>query len=170
VIYLARADVIRELGAWGTEYEVASGEDVDLAFKVWVNELDIVYDQRVLVEHISKGTASRLDDWQDLWARNRRRFLDKWSGDTPIPRLETCPPERHARNRAIAASVAEWMDRYFTLRDRGDAGGGRPRRTLTPSERVLRRGRLAWRRVQHRVPPDLARKMGRTFRQLTRGR
>jgi GT2 family glycosyltransferase len=123
VIYLARADVIRQLGAWGTEYEIASAEDVDLAFKVWVNDLDIVYDQRVLVEHISKGTASRLDNWQHLWAQNRRRFLDKWSGDDPIPRLEGCSPERHARNRQTAAAVAGWMDRYFTIRDRATAVG-----------------------------------------------
>ena len=51
---------------WGEEYEVASGEDVDLAFKVWVNDLDIVYDQRVLVDHVGKGSASRLEDWKGL--------------------------------------------------------------------------------------------------------
>jgi GT2 family glycosyltransferase len=169
VIYLARADVIRQLGAWGTEYEVASGEDVDLAFKVWVNDLDIVYDQRVLVEHISKGTASRLDDWQDLWARNRRRFLDKWSGTDLIPRLESCPPDRHARNRQTAAAVAGWMDRYFTIRDRANAApsAGSP---ATLVDRGLRRGRMVWRKVQHRVPPQVARKMRHTLRTITRGR
>jgi GT2 family glycosyltransferase len=117
VMYLARAEVITELGAWGEEYEIASGEDVDLAFKVWVNDLDIVYDSRVLVDHISKGTATRLDDWRDLWARNRARFLEKWASDQPIPRLATCDPDRHRRNRATARSVADWMNKYFTLRD-----------------------------------------------------
>ena len=77
---------MRRLGAWGEEYEIASGEDVDLCFKVWVNDFDIVYDQRVLVPHIGKGSASRLDDWQALWARNRGRFLEKWKGDGTAPR------------------------------------------------------------------------------------
>ncbi len=81
---------------WGEEYEVASGEDVDLAFKVWVNDLDIVYDQRVLVDHVGKGSASRLDDWQGLWAKNRQHFLDKWMGDGEVPRLASCDPERFA--------------------------------------------------------------------------
>ena len=95
-----------------------SGEDVDLAFKVWVNDLDIVYDQRVLVDHVGKGSASRLDDWKGLWAKNRQHFLDKWSGDTEVPRLESCDPDRFARNRAIAAAAAAWMAKYFKARDR----------------------------------------------------
>jgi glycosyltransferase involved in cell wall biosynthesis/GT2 family glycosyltransferase len=172
VIYLLRADVVRQLGSWGTEYEIASGEDVDLAFKVWVNDLDIVYDQRVLVEHISKGTASRLDDWQDLWARNRRRFLDKWSSDEAIPRIDSCPPDRHHRNRQTAAAVASWMDRYFTIRDKGGSStivsSGRP--VVAFAHRVLGRARREWRRVQHRVPPELAQKLSRALRRLTGGR
>jgi hypothetical protein len=96
----------------------AGGEDVDLAFKVWVNDLDIVYDERVLVAHIGKGSASRLDDWQALWAKNRRRFLDKWMGDEDVPRIEACPPDRFARNRATAAAAAGWMNQYFKARDR----------------------------------------------------
>lgn len=118
VIYLMPKDVVLDVGRWGEEYEVASGEDVDLAFKVWVNDLDIVYDQRVLIAHIGKGSASRLDDWQALWARNRRRFLDKWMGDDEVPRVESCPPDRFERNRATAAAAAGWMDQYFKARDR----------------------------------------------------
>jgi GT2 family glycosyltransferase len=170
VIYLARADIIRQLGAWSTDYEIASGEDVDLAFCVWVNDLDIVYDQRVLVEHISKGTATRLEDWQHLWARNRRTFLDKWSNPHhPTPRLPTCDPHRHTRNRHTAAAVTDWMDKYFTLRDRGELAA-RPPATASVGQRALHRARGQWRRVQHLVPPELAGKAGRAFRKLTGGR
>ena len=36
-------DIVQQVeAAWGEEYEIASGEDVDLAFKAWVNDLDIV--------------------------------------------------------------------------------------------------------------------------------
>ena len=57
-----------------------SGEDLDLAFAVWVNDLDIVYDQRVLVDHVGKGSASSFEDWTSLWERNRRRVFPKWGG------------------------------------------------------------------------------------------
>lgn len=120
VIYLMRADLVRALGAWDEGYEVASGEDVDLAFTVWANDLDIVYDTRVLVDHVGKGTATRLDDWEGLWARNRRRFLDKWTGAESIVRIDSCDPDRHERNRATARGVAGWMERYFSTRDRHD--------------------------------------------------
>ena len=32
--------------------------------------------------------VANLDDWQGLWARNRRRFLEKWMGDGEVPRLD----------------------------------------------------------------------------------
>jgi len=67
VVYLMRREAVHELGRWEDEYEVASGEDVDLCFKVWVNDLDVVFDQRVLVTHVSHATASKLDDWPQLW-------------------------------------------------------------------------------------------------------
>ncbi len=148
VVYVMRRAQVLDLGAGEEEYEIASGEDVDLCFKVWVNDLDVVLDERVLVEHVSHATATRLDDWQHLWMRNRRRFLDKWMGDAEPPRLAACDPERFARNRATARAVATWMDRYFTLRDKRlesparehDAGArARVQRATARSLRRLRR-------------------------------
>jgi hypothetical protein len=83
-----------------------------------VNDLDVVFDERVLVAHVGHATASRLDDWPQLWAVNRRRFLAKWMGRTDPARLTSCEPDRFARNRATARAVAGWMDKYFTIRDR----------------------------------------------------
>ena len=80
VVYVMRRETMSALGGWEEEYEIASGEDVDLCFKVWVNDLDVVFDERVLVAHVGHATASRLDDWPQLWAVNRRRFLAKWMG------------------------------------------------------------------------------------------
>jgi GT2 family glycosyltransferase len=165
VLYLMPTDVVNQLGRWGEEYEVASGEDVDLAFKVWVNDLDIVYDQRVLVDHVGKGSASRLDDWQGLWARNRQHFLDKWMGDGEVPRLDSCDPERFARNRATAAAAAGWMARYFTARDRGTGATVRAAIKRSPYqvrlERMRRRARKEAgrnvRRIKRRTPPKVMR-------------
>jgi GT2 family glycosyltransferase len=118
VVYVMRRETMSALGGWEEEYEIASGEDVDLCFKVWVNDLDVVFDERVLVAHVGHATAARLDDWPQLWAVNRRRFLAKWMGRADPPRLASCEPDRFVRNRATARSVAGWMDKYFTIRDR----------------------------------------------------
>jgi GT2 family glycosyltransferase len=164
VVYLARADVVRELGAWGEEYEIASGEDVDLCFKVWVNELDIVYDQRVLVAHVGKGSASMLPNWRALWAKNRRRFLDKWMHDADVPRLADCPPERFERNRATARGVAQWMERYFVTRDRLEATP--LMRLRAGRSRLIESTRAGWGRARPHVPPGVADVVGKVGRRL----
>jgi GT2 family glycosyltransferase len=164
VIYLARADVVHDLGAWGEEFEIASGEDVDLCFKVWVNELDIVYDQRVLVQHVGKGSASLLPNWRELWSKNRRRFLEKWMSGADVPRLDTCPPERFERNREIAKGVAQWMERYFSTRDRLEAT---PLvRVKEARKRLVESTLVGWRKVRPHVPPQVATVVGNVGRKL----
>jgi len=145
VVYVMRRATTHELGRWEDEYEIASGEDVDLCFKVWVNDLDIVFDQRVLVDHVGHATASRLDDSQQLWALNRGRFLAKWMGPTDPPRLAACSVERFERNRATARAVAGWMEKYFTIRDRGRA---RASSAANPGAAWLRPLRAAYRRTR----------------------
>ncbi len=168
IVYVTPVDRIRELGAWEEEYEIASGEDVDLCFKVWSNDLDIVYDQRVLVRHVGKGSASRLDNWPELWARNRRHFLDKWTGDAEVPFLSTCDPARFARNREIARAAAGWMDRYFTARDREDA---RNRRFFAKNgmlrTRSVEGAYWSWRRIRPHLPARLASRFGEIARRVS---
>lgn len=120
VVYVMDTDVMRRLGGWGEEYVIASAEDVDLCFKVWVNGLDVVFDQRVLVDHVAKGTAgSKLDDYEQVWAINRKMLLEKWTHNSiDVPRLDLCTPEEFNRNVQIARSVAGWMAMYFRTRDR----------------------------------------------------
>ena len=167
IVYVAPAGLIRELGAWEEEYEIASGEDVDLCFKVWTNDLDVVFDQRVLVQHVGKGSASRLDDWQSLWARNRRRFLDKWIGDGTVPRVASCDPRRFARNREIARAAAGWMDRYFSARDREDR---RNRRFFAKNGPVRTRSldwaHRGWRKIRPKLPARLASRLGAAARRV----
>lgn len=147
VLYLMRRAEVGALGGWGEEYAVASGEDVDLCFKVWVNDRDIVFDERVLVDHVGHATAERLPDSEALWARNRRRFLDAWIGPGDPPRLASCAPERFARNRETARAVAGWMDRYFSVRDRVREEGARPGARSVP-RRLLGRIRRSLRRTR----------------------
>ncbi len=118
VVYVMPRELVEQLGAWEEEYAVASGEDVDLCFKVWVNDLDIVFDERVLVQHVGHATAVKLDDWQARWTINRRHFLEKWTGAIEPPYLGRCDRDRFDRNRATARAVATWMEQYFTIRDR----------------------------------------------------
>ena len=139
-------------------------------FKVWVNDLDIVYDQRVLVDHVGKGSASRLDDWQALWARNRRRFLDKWTGDGRAP-------ARRVRSRSASPAIARppapsrdgWSGtsrratgprRSRSARDVSFTEQRRPEEEV-PGLEYSRGGRAIWRRMRPHLPAEVARRMRR---------
>lgn len=119
VVYVLRTDVVRALDGWSEEYAVASGEDSDLIFKLWVNGLDVVFDTRVLVEHRSKATASaKLPNWKRIWRENRSRFVAKWRDpETCVPRLATMSMKDVAYRQAVARSIAYWMDQCFEARD-----------------------------------------------------
>ena len=165
VVYVMPTALIRSLGGWSERYAVASGEDLDLAFSVWVNDLDIVFDSRVLVDHVGKVTASGLDDWRGLWLRNRQLFLDVWGGRGEVPQLDTCDPERFARNRETARGVVGWMSRFFHERDQ--------RLPMVPTSsakrvagQVAQRARPAWDVVSPRLPAGLARSIRRRIRRL----
>jgi GT2 family glycosyltransferase len=167
IVYVMPADIVRALGAWSEEYEIASGEDVDLCFTAWVNELDVVYDQRVLVDHVGKGTSARLDDWQGLWARNRQRFLAKWTGEGEVPCLDGVDAARFARNREIARSVAGWMERYFAVRDREDRRHRRFFAKHGPVRRsVFGAAHAVWRKVRPKLSARLANRLGAAARRV----
>jgi GT2 family glycosyltransferase/polysaccharide pyruvyl transferase WcaK-like protein len=120
VALLMRTDVSRALGGWNERYEVASGEDTDLCFTVWVNGLSMVLDEAVLVDHVAKASAKQLPDQKARWAENRQRFLERWTGRLDdLPRLESIEPERFEANKRVAQGVAFWMYRYFSQRDEG---------------------------------------------------
>lgn len=120
VCYLMRTSIIRALGGWNELYPVASGEDLDLAFTVWTNGLEVVVDESVLVDHEMHGTSAvKLDNRQALWKANRAIFLERWQdSDADIPRLDSCPLERFEWNRRTASSAAYWRQLYERHRDR----------------------------------------------------
>ncbi len=138
VVYVMRKEIAQALGGFNEGYELASGEDTDLAFTVWVNGLDFVYDSRVLVEHTSKGTARNLDDWPGLWRRNRDAFLARWTDPTlDVPRLPGVDPGLFAYRLAVARTVAGWMRSYYRSRDKV----AEMRRSATPPGLLSRVGR-----------------------------
>lgn len=119
VVYLLRTDVARRLGGWNEDYPVATAEDLDLCFTVWANDLDVVLDTRVLVEHVSRATLdAKLSDAEEVRRHNLARFLARWTSENPgVPRLEECPPEVHARNLRHARTAATWLGRLLVARD-----------------------------------------------------
>ena len=182
VIYLAPTALMHEIGGWDESYLVASGEDVDLAFTVWCNDLDIVFDERVLVEHVGKASARHLDDWEGRWARNRQQFLDKWQGHDAVARLAGIDDVRFQRNRRTAAAAAGWMAEYFAARDRlrrehqlgaralSRRLAGRTVRGIESSGRDA--AAVSARRVLRVLPESLAhraRRLGRPVRARLRG-
>jgi len=76
---MRRNDLISKFGGWSEKYEIASGEDADLCFKVWKAGYDILIDERVLIIHEGKVTSSsKLADWQAHFKLNSRQFKKKW--------------------------------------------------------------------------------------------
>jgi glycosyltransferase involved in cell wall biosynthesis/GT2 family glycosyltransferase len=119
VALLMRTDVARALGGWNEIYEVASGEDTDLCFTVWVNGLSTLLDEAVLVEHVAKASAKHLPDQKLRWATNRHRFLERWTGTLEdLPHLDDVPRDQFQANKQVARGVAFWMQRYFSHRDK----------------------------------------------------
>jgi len=79
VAILSKLMILRDkLGGFSEDYEIASGEDADLCFKVWTVGLDIYIDERVLVKHKGKSTVSKIPNWQKLFKRNAELFRQKW--------------------------------------------------------------------------------------------
>lgn len=118
IVWVMRTRIAVELGGFGEEFPIASGEDLDLAFKVWTNGLDIIFDHRVLVEHVGHGTSdAKLTNRRGLWIANRDQFLRKWQDpSTEVPRLTMTDHRNFARNRATAAAVAMSMHREVQAR------------------------------------------------------
>src|SRR5206468_1273526 len=110
-------------------------------------------------------SASRLDDWQGLWSRNRQRFLEKWTSDAPVPRIESCDPLRFARNRETARAVAAWMSQYFTVRDREERRMSR-RLKRAVRARLLDVAHQGWRRLQPHLPARVADRLGGAARHM----
>jgi len=76
---MRRDDLISKFDGWSEEFEIASGEDADLCFKVWKAGYDILIDERVLIFHEGKVTSnSKLDDWRAHFRMNSRQFRKKW--------------------------------------------------------------------------------------------
>ncbi|MPZ54653.1 MAG: glycosyltransferase [Acidimicrobiia bacterium] len=148
VVYAMRTDVIRSLGGWNESYPVATAEDLDLLFTVWVNGLDVILDTRVLVEHESRASFENLPKFWEIQEDNLRMFLDRWQDPgTEIAILSSVNPDVVSRNQRHAAAAAAWLDRLVWERRRTRATQKRLDAALeVPAEESHYRGRWWWRR------------------------
>ena len=168
VALLMRTSVARALGGFDERFPVASGEDTDLCFKVWVNDLSALLDEAVLIDHVGKASSGSLTDRRRRWAFNRALFLDKWTGPLDdLPRMPNCPPDRFEANKAFARGVAFWMRRYFELRDAAapfDAAASSPRPARRLAGVLAAPLRLGWTVVRPLVPSALRIRLYRRLR------
>lgn len=119
VVYVMPTTLVRALGGWNEAYAVASSEDLDLAFTVWAHGLQIVLDERVLVEHVSQASVRKLPNRKELYRSNLTQFLDRWEscplGDQPL--IDSVPPEDLMRNQERAMTAVIWIRRMLAARD-----------------------------------------------------
>lgn len=154
VVYALRTETARQLGGFSEVYGLGGGEDLDLCFSLWVNDLDVVFDTRVLVEHVSKATARTVfPNWTQHWDDASDRFFDAWTTGARKPaRLDTCDSARFERNASIAAAVAGWMQKYvLERRSRRIPGRALLRRASVRYPAMTTWGRSSARRVRVRT-------------------
>lgn len=136
VVYVMRTEQMRVLGGWNEDYLVATGEDLDLLWTVWVNGLEVVLDERVLVDHVSEATRRARPDMEAIRKRNLEQFLVRWETSAPRPtRLEECRHEDFESNLRHAATGAIWLRRLVEARafaEEQKVGASQPREQLTP--------------------------------------
>lgn len=121
VVYVLERETATDVGGWSEEFTVASREDLDLLFKVWVNQRRVILDERVLVHHESSATAdTQLPDRRARWEANWDVFVAKWTAADPdsVPRLASCPPEDFMVGLEQARVAATWMERWYAARFR----------------------------------------------------
>lgn len=118
VVYMMRTETIRALGGWNEDYQTASAEDLDLSFTVWAHDLDVVLDERVLVEHESQATVRNLPDRKSLYRDNLEQFLRRWE-TKPLkePLLETTDPALLEIRQEQAQTAIVWIRRMLASRE-----------------------------------------------------
>jgi len=85
VCYVMPRSTFDDVGGWCEEYRLGGAEDVDLCFTMWARGWRVLVDERVLVEHQSKGTAgAQLENWEEIWRQNRELLIDRWSAAEPL--------------------------------------------------------------------------------------
>jgi GT2 family glycosyltransferase len=120
VVYLVRTRMIRTLGGWNERYPIASSEDLDLLFTVWVSGLEVLLDERVLVDHVGSATAGTRIRGRDALSRaNRRLFVDRWADirQVDVPIVGDAPSALRAARFEQARIAAMWMRRAFKAED-----------------------------------------------------
>ncbi len=113
VCYAMRTKTARAVGGWPECYRVASGEDTDLCYTLWAQGYRILLDERVLIDHVSKGTAAvKLDDWQALWKENRALFFKRWADMDDLPSPVSPAPGLRQKD---AVDLRRQLDRQLTM-------------------------------------------------------
>ncbi|MGB8361859.1 MAG: glycosyltransferase family 2 protein [Acidimicrobiia bacterium] len=140
VVYVMRTGLMRHLGGWNEAYRTASAEDLDLAFTVWAHGLDVVLDERVLVEHVSQATVRVLPDRGLLYRENLEQFLDRWAsvplGSTPL--VDSVDTETLLANQESAKTAVMWIRRMLEARDEANRLRRELRSRVMPDHRRRR--------------------------------
>jgi GT2 family glycosyltransferase len=137
VVYVMPTELIKGLGGWNEDYKTASAEDLDLAFTVWAHGYSIVVDERVLIEHESQASVSKLPDRKALYRENLEQFLDRWEsiplGSTPL--VGSIDPETFTANQERALTAVIWIRRMLEAREEARESAARSEAASKPKKR-----------------------------------
>jgi len=120
VVYVMSTPYVRSLGGWSEDYEMASSEDLDLLFAIWVTGKEVVIDDRVLVDHLGSATVStQLPDKGRLWRQNRKQFVDLWHemDESRFRQRYNWAGQVSGQRLSEARIAAYWMSRFFAESD-----------------------------------------------------
>jgi O-antigen biosynthesis protein len=119
VVYVMPTQLIRDLGSWNEDFKTASAEDLDLAFTVWAHGFDVVVDERVLVDHQSQATVTKLENRKTLYKENLEQFLTRWEtkplGTTPW--AGSLDRAMFLSNQERAQTAIIWIRRMLEARE-----------------------------------------------------
>ncbi|MDZ7732379.1 MAG: glycosyltransferase family 4 protein [Acidimicrobiia bacterium] len=108
-VYALPTAVARGVGGWDSARPLPSGHALDLAFRCWVRDLDVVAVPDIVGDRVRTSAQRFADAWLEPWAGGRRRVLRRWASP-PAEGTEETPaggmsPVRQVEARRAAVAL-----------------------------------------------------------------
>lgn len=118
VFLLVRADCLRALGGFDPVFAPAYYEETDLCVRLWKAGYRVVYDPRILVQHLEFGSSGAVEsEW--MIARNHQVFVERHRDWLQYQPSRDEPQQMAANRRARRAGRILMIEDRVPMRDLG---------------------------------------------------